>query len=484
MKKNQCIITLIIVYFVLSIIFIDSPEKKRKSGVDIRSSELRRIISKDDWSERIDYIDEFGEIAIAADLGYASIVIFQTEKGKIEKYYDEKGEPVSRHSGYYSVLHEYDEKGNNIKNTYYDMDDSLFTLPDGYSIEIRAYDDNNRIISTEFYDKDNNPTNTWSFGYGRIYGYDEEGNNNRITYIDIWGNPMKTKLGYASVVRTFYKSDSPQRGKIEDEFYFDEDEHPVALSLGQYGVHKEYDENGQNSIQTYLDAGGNPVITKKGYTTVKRTFYADGSVATEQYYDINNQPYKLPEGQYGIRKDEGRTNYLNQEGTEIFNFRNFLYNQTRLAILITIALIILTSFINKRINALLLLIITGAIFYLTLFYRDNVTIKANFEPFWSYRQAFYDSDIRSEILKNIWLFIPLGTVLYRIYPGKRMIVICVLLSVGIEIVQYTSGKGLCELDDIISNSLGGCIGIILGKLTANLKTRINSWKHIHNKKRR
>lgn len=475
-NKHYCIFSLV-VFLVVSYVFINPSFEEPRSNYN--SSQLRKLTTEDENSIRTDYIDDEGKITIAADIGYATIIISKTDTGTLERYYDDKGEPTNRNSGYYAVLHEYDENGNNIRNTFFDADGSLFSMPDGYSIETREYDDKKRIVKIRYFDQDNNPTNTYSYGYGRIHEYDEYGYNNKITFIDTSGNPMITKLGYASVYRTFYTSDNSQRGKIENEFYYDDKGYPVSLSLGQYGVHKEYDENGRNNIETYLDADGNPIISQKGYTTIKRTFHVDNTIATEQYYDINNQPYRLQEGQYGIKKNKDRSIYLNNKGTEIFNLRNLLQNKPRLVILIVLVFIFLSSFFKKQINFVFLVFILGAICYLTLFFRDKVTINSHLEPLWSYKQVFYNSEIRSEILKNIWLFIPLGAILYRIYPNKKVLFVCVILSISIEIMQYVSGKGLCEFDDLLSNSIGGYIGYIIGELTSDIKKRINSRKHIH-----
>ena len=271
MKKNYKVF-FIVAFFVLSTIYIQPLYKTIRSN--LCSSDLDIITQDGTDFTRTDYVDKTGKITVAADLGYATIIVTQTAKGKIERFYDEEGQPVSSYSGYYSVLHEYDEKGNNTRNTYYDIDGSLFTMPDGYTIETRTYDDIGRIRIIKYYDKTNMPVNTWSYGYGKINDYDANGNNDRVTYMGVSDEPMITKLGYASVTRNCYQSESLHKGKIKDEFYFDENNQPISLSIGQYGTHREYNENGQNFLLTYLDADGNPIITQKGYTTIKRTFYA------------------------------------------------------------------------------------------------------------------------------------------------------------------------------------------------------------------
>lgn len=470
MRKTIYGFVLLFIFLIVSVIYIQPSNTTIISGY--RSSELRTIISKHDNSERVDYTDASGKLAIAVDLGYATCVITQTENGKLESYYDDKGKSTNRKSGYYAVLHEYDNDGNNVRNTYLDQNGALFSMPDGYAIDTRKYDQKGRITEIRYFDKDNMPCNTYSYGYGRINEYDENGNNIKISYIDLSGKPMLTRVGYASVIRSFYNTDNLSNGKIEYEFYFDEKEQPIELSLGQYGVHKEYDENGQNNVQTYLDSQGNPIITKKGYTTIKWTFYTNNDVETERYYDINNKPFQMLEGQYGIKKNLGRITYLDKNGRAVFNLKNFLYNQAWIAIIIAIIIVIVTSYVNKLFNYIVLIFIIISIFYLTLFFRDDIKVSVQLEPFWSYKKILYDSEMRSEIIKNIWLFIPLGAVLCKIYPKQRIIYVCIAISMTVEIVQYFECVGLCEIDDVISNGLGGWIGFEIGKLTKEIQLRI------------
>lgn len=42
----------------------------------------------------------------------------------------------------------------------------------------------------------------------------------------------------------------------------------------------------------------------------------------------------------------------------------------------------------------------------------------------------------------------------------RAVLICCGVSLLIEMLQYVTGLGLCELDDVVSNTLGGFIGVM------------------------
>ena len=476
-KKNvlqKTKIILITVFLLLSFLFISPAVQKARSTY--HSSQLTKQYTRDQNSERTEYTDSKGRLTIAADLGYAVMAVTKTESGRLEKYYDDQGEPISRSDGYYAVLRQYNEKGDNIRNTYLDNEYNPIMTHSGYAIQEREYNDNNRVVTVRYLDTEGNPVCTASYGYGRIYEYDENGNNSKQTYCDASGKPMITKLGYASVTRKYYVDEGPENGKVESEFYFDEEGASKPLSLGQYGVHIEYNELGQKAKITYLDATGNPMITNKGYTTVERTFHVNNYVATEKYYDLDGKPFSLPEGQYGIKQIDGQTDYLDQNGKEIFNLKNLLYNHSWTVILLSIAVIVMSVMLSRRWNVILVWLCVFVIVYLTLMFRETEGTK-NTELFGYYRRLFESSEARADIIKNIWLFIPLGAVLYQLCPKKRIILAAVGLSILIEIIQYITGTGYCELDDIISNSLGGTIGFIAGKLTTDLKRRINRRRH-------
>ena len=77
--------------------------------------------------------------------------------------------------------------------------------------------------------------------------------------------------------------------------------------------------------------------------------------------------------------------------------------------------------------------------------------------------------MRADILRNIWLFVPIGAFLYRFYPKRWIVIIPVVISFFIEAIQYFTGIGLCELDDVISNGLGGAIGYGMAVLLCEAK---------------
>ena len=113
---------------------------------------------------------------------------------------------------------------------------------------------------------------------------------------------------------------------------------------------------------------------------------------------------------------------------------------------------------SRKQNAVLLVLYLAFIVYMTLIGERAGIAGVRLDLFWSYRLFFISPVMR---LNNTWLFVPLGAMLYRLWPRGYVVLIPVLLSLGIETLQLVLGRGLFETDDIISNSLGGLIGVLV-----------------------
>ena len=70
-----------------------------------------------------------------------------------------------------------------------------------------------------------------------------------------------------------------------------------------------------------------------------------------------------------------------------------------------------------------------------------------------------------QIFLNILLFVPFGFLLPMISERFRSLwfttVTGFIFSVGIETMQYITGRGLTEVDDVINNTSGALVGYIL-----------------------
>ena len=467
-KKQRTAFILIILFILFSILFITPANSGVRPGS--HAARLKQTLVTEGNTERIDFRDETGKITNAANLGYSTCITETEGNRRTERFYNDQGEPVRRYPGYYALLREYDDQGRMIRSTFLGKDGQPCITGYGYATQAREFNAAGQVSAIRYLDLADNPVRTGLYGFGRINEYDGNGNNSRITYINASGEPMKTELGYASIFREFYGDGGPWSGKVRNELYFDEKGHPVPLSLGEYGVLYEYNGNGQVSVWTCLGQDGKPAASNKGYTTVRYTYHEDSSVETERYFDTEGNPYRMPDGQYGMRKEGGQAVYLDRNGREIFNIRRLLYNHSWIVIPLVLAAVVLSAVTGRKTNAVLLAAGIAAILYMTLLFRDSGTTA--FSGFLRYyRRLLFNSQARADILKNIWLFIPLGAVLYRMHPKPVILLASVILSILIEGIQWLTGTGICEPDDVISNGLGGWIGFSMGGLAAGIRQR-------------
>ena len=94
-------------------------------------------------------------------------------------------------------------------------------------------------------------------------------------------------------------------------------------------------------------------------------------------------------------------------------------------------------------------------------FRETGNARTNFMLF-SYAGNFLkEQSIRVGVINNIWLFVPLGTGLYRIFQKKWGLLISFVMSVAIELTQYITGLGIAEFDDVFGNTMGGWIGVLV-----------------------
>ena len=107
----------------------------------------------------------------------------------------------------------------------------------------------------------------------------------------------------------------------------------------------------------------------------------------------------------------------------------------------------------------------------------------NLTVFWSY-QAIADgrSDLIMEIVWNIVLFVPVGFLINYIIPIKYFwisIISGLLLSAGIETLQLVLHRGFFEFDDMIHNTIGAILGIVVFALVSLVWKRLISVSNRH-----
>ncbi len=467
--KDKALIIIMAAFFLLSFAFIDSNSTDNPQR--FHSSSLKKIIEHKGNQTITFYLNQEGIITFAADLGYAEKMVTDNKSGSLETYYDENGEPVRLAAGYYEILNEYDNQGRIYRKTYLNKDGEPTNCTDGYALTEYEFDQINRKTIEYYYDLNRKHFCSARYGFGRMTEYYQDGKAKRITFVNESGTPMITQTGYASILLTYYHTQGADNGRIKDEYYFDENGEPTAIYLGQYGIHNEYNELGQRTKKTYLNAEGMPIVTTKGHTSVVYSYDQYNNLASEQFYDISEKPFRLSEGQYGVGYYNRQEEYLNANGNRKLNLKFFLYNRSRIAILTAMAIVVAAVTTGHKTNSVLLILCVFAIVFLTLLFRKTGDRRIDPVFFRLYRQVLTNADARSDIIRNIWLFVPFGAVLFRLYPKKKILLVPFIISIVIETIQLLAGTGYCEPDDVISNSIGAIAGYEMAYILTEWKNR-------------
>ena len=124
----------------------------------------------------------------------------------------------------------------------------------------------------------------------------------------------------------------------------------------------------------------------------------------------------------------------------------------------------------------MLVLYVGGILYLTVLRREIGTVhQIQLQPFWSYAK-FDDPQYRWQIYMNVFLFIPFGFMLGWALNCRflQALLIGLVFSAFLETVQYFFCLGLCEIDDVLHNTLGTVIGfeywrMLRGLCSQNIK---------------
>lgn len=135
---------------------------------------------------------------------------------------------------------------------------------------------------------------------------------------------------------------------------------------------------------------------------------------------------------------------------------------------------------KKRINRTPWHIIYALLFSVYMTFLLGVTLmnrkpeqsyRLELQLFWSYLETIRDGNtgLGKQILYNILAFVPFGILVPmtfgRMRKASRVILVAVLLSAMIEITQLVFKCGLCELDDVINNTLGAGLGYAIWSQT-------------------
>lgn len=465
--KRGCGILLTASVVLLSILAL-LPDADVDHDAGYTASELSIRETVDGSVTSTSYVNPDGVITDAIDMGYATVCRVRDDNGRVveERYLDASGKPVVRYGDYYGLSYGYDETGTVI--TYLDAERNPVKRSAGYSTIVRTQV-GGRASNDFYYNLNGQQVQCAGEYYGLHCEFNTEGQSTSLTFLDKEGHAVSASSGYA--IKTYQRD---MDGNVVGEQYFDTEWNPVKSSLGQYGELYQCNEQGYIGQITYLDVDGNPAPTNAGYTILKRTYHRDGTADTDMYFDAEGNPKALSKGQYGIKRS-GKVNLLlDRNGNVMLCVDNLLNSFPCMVIVFGCVVCLLLIVLPKSLSVVLTIVYVAFILYETLMFRESGNARTNFVLF-SYAGKFLkEQSVRVGVINNIWLFIPLGTGLYRWFQKKWVLLIPFVMSVAIETTQYITGLGMAEFNDVFGNTIGGWIGVLVAWMWLSWKMSVEN----------
>lgn len=353
---------------------------------------------------------------------------------------------------------------------YVDSDGEV-VIPPGVSFaQVIMYINEQGLIQKElFLNVEGDPLRQPQGHFGDLRCYDGNQNCINFIYTDDNFNPITNVSGYSSVHREY-----DNNCYIIKESYFGVDGKPVVANGGQHCQKYTYNpSNRRESIVSFWDVNEERVTIDKGYSLIERVCDESGSIYSEMYFNSHGAPVSLERGQYGIKRINGQNILLNKNGKILFCLDNLFTFIPWITVLIGVLLVISLVVMPQSIRKYFVIFYLSFVLYQTFALRDYIG-GVRIELLWSYKQFFYNQFLRKEIINNIWLFIPLGAGVYLIFKKYKMLFAPVIISILIELCQFVTKLGLCEIDDIISNSLGVIAGAFFAKTMTSCYLKIKT----------
>ena len=363
--------------------------------------------------------------------------------------------------------------GHSVRIDYVDANGHVTFNPDlGYASAVKTLDDRGNTLQTMYLNADGSPALMRGWYSGIAREYDAQSRLTRLTYLDGQGDPQENSYGTAGESNEY-----DDRGLLILRRYFDAKGQPASSLGGQYAVRWTYDAQGRQTSQTYLDAAGEPVLSRYGYARVVYDYDSESRLSEERYFDEQGDPAADRDGASGLRYlygSDGQTETvpIGAPRSPLSSLLRRLSGQPALCAAAALLLILLAACCPRRAQLALLLLYIAGVLFLTLGGRSRHYEPTMLRFFWSYARFLTSRTLRRQIINNILLFVPVGTLLMLMRAPRRGHAAAACLPFLIEGCQLLFSLGMFDLDDLVSNLLGLALGCVLGLAVRLLVRRI------------
>jgi len=232
-----------------------------------------------------------------------------------QSYFDENDQPINGHSGYHSITYTYDPLDMMTSQSNYDKYGNRAINRDSIHKYVYEKDDKGRTIQLAYYDKNNNAVKDPSDQVYMVkYKYDEQGRQVSESY---WQNST-TKMvrwnGYHEEISKY----NDEGLDIEYAFY-DQTGKLFTSTSGYSRLINIYGSNSKLIERKYLNGSDGITMAKSlvnGFGSIKYSYDNKGRISNIRYFDGNGSPVNA-------------TAYLNDEDLT-FHKIEYIYTGSRI----------------------------------------------------------------------------------------------------------------------------------------------------------
>ncbi|MFI3171073.1 MAG: VanZ family protein [Eubacteriales bacterium] len=112
-------------------------------------------------------------------------------------------------------------------------------------------------------------------------------------------------------------------------------------------------------------------------------------------------------------------------------------------------------------------------------YAYNLELFKEIKRFWNYRESLGITVVLANLIGNVVVFVPFGFILPIASKYKSFIAVIVysfLLSLSIECIQLVTKIGSFDVDDLLLNTIGGCVGYLTFSIACKIRRKYVSKK--------
>lgn len=204
------------------------------------------------------------------------------------------GEPLNTKSGELRELrHRYNEAGYLVEVSLHDRNGELVKGESGFAIETIEWDDWGNDKRQTYLDEARNPVLRMTGFSSFLADYNEEGFLSEQRYFGVDGEPVSLTTGDAHAARFFFDGD----GNLIRRTQWDEDGKPALHRKGFHCSERKYDENHRMIEVAYTGVEGEPVtVAGGGFHRLTRAYDERGYLREDAYWGVNEEAVA---GSYG-----------------------------------------------------------------------------------------------------------------------------------------------------------------------------------------